>query len=133
MAIIVLRAKDNLSGHPLAWKRGMPVCVVESGHQFSPRELLPPADGGSFVRVELTDVTAAQVETFMINRMGCTLDDGEMSTVDRTASVRRRIIDIVVDDLPNAVRQEMNRTGSYVTTWTAVRSFVRKIATGERF
>jgi hypothetical protein len=134
MAEILLRAVDNISGHPLAWKRGMPVVVFENGHPWSPQESLPPANGGKFVVIKVTDVTVAQVEQFLRNRWGIDLCDPEIAVVTvEPTEIRRRVIEIRLADLPIAVRQELNQTGSYTTTWPVLRDFLRKIATDEAF
>lgn len=136
MAEIAIRAVDNTSGHPMAWKRGMPVCVMPDGHPWSPRESLPPAQGGKFVILKITDVTVKQVETFLQNRWGISLDeeDGEFSaaTVEREyVQLARRKLHFLLDNLPAGVRNQLRTTGSYTTTWQAIRTFLQNRKTQE--
>ena len=116
----------------MAWKRGMPIEVLPDGHQFSARELLPPAQGGSFARVIVTDLTDTQVEQAMSVRWGSGLCEMQVSTVaQEPTSIARRLFKLRVDDLPLAVRSELNTTGVYTTTWAAVRTFIQNSATLE--
>lgn len=126
MAEILFRAVDNASGHVMAWKRGMPVVVFENGHVWGAREVIAPADGGKFFRIRISDVTKAQVENFIRNRWG-------FDTCDEDQGVRRRHIDLRVSDLPAQVRQQLNQTGFFETTWPQVRNFLRRISTQENF
>ena len=128
MAEILIRAADNTSGHPMAWKRGMPVVVMPDGHPWGTKEILPPAQGGPFVIVRITDVTVGQIETFLQNRWGLSLcDEDRVSDVD----IRRRHVHLRVDDLPANVRNQLRNTGSYTTTWTAIRTFLQNLRTLE--
>ena len=131
MAEILIKAANNSSGHPLAWQRGMPVVVFENGHAWGTQEVIPPAQGGAFVRLTITDVTVQQVHDFFLNRWGIDLCDEELDPVDPTIKARRRHIRLRVDDLPANVRNQLNTTGTYTTTWDAVRTFLQRIRTGE--
>lgn len=131
MAEILIRATNNTNGHPLAWQRGMPVFVAENGWAWGTREIIPPAQGGSFVIVKIPDVTVAQVTTFLANRWGIDLCDEEYDLAIPSLHVRRRHIRLRVDDLPANVRNQLNNTGTYTTTWDAIRSFIQRIRTGE--
>ena len=134
MAEILIRAVDNTSGHIMAWKRGMPVVVFENGHPWGAQEVIPPAQGGKFVILKITDVTVAQVNNFLQNRWGIDLCDEEMSVVTvLPEAIRRRVVNLRVSDLPANVRQQLNNNGSFSTTWPNVKSFWSRITTGEAF
>ena len=129
MAQIVFRARDNTSS-PMAWRRGMPVEILPDSHVFSARESLPPADGGSFFVVQITDLTPAQIMQWFRNRALPELCDEEKSTVTvDQASVSRRVFHLRIADIPAAVRQQINTTGRYVTTWDAIRTFIQNRTT----
>lgn len=103
----------------------MPVEIMENGAPWGRKDVLPPAQGGAFVIVKIPDVTAQQVKDALQARWGCDLCDEEG---DRSA---RRRIQILVDNLPNNVRNQLRTTGSYTATWAQVKSFVQHIRTGE--
>ena len=138
MAILVFRATNNTSGHSLAWKRGMPVEVLPNNHVFSPRELLPPAQGGSFVRVTVSDVTVQQVRDFLRTRWSFELEevdyDQSVVTVEpELIPIRRRKFHLRVDDLPVNVRNQLRTTGAFTTTWPNIRTFLQNLRTLENF
>lgn len=111
----------------------MPVEIFPDGTNWGPFITKPPAQGGKHVIIKITDVTVDQVRTFLQNRWGINLLDPEMNILDPKLPVRRRILELAVDLLPLAVRQQLNQTGTFSTTWPQIRTFVRKITTGETF
>lgn len=110
------------------YKRGDPVLVRDDGWPWGAKELLPPAQGGKFVRVRITDRTAAQIATAVQNRWGVDIDSPETSA---GALVRRRLLRLRVDDLPAGVRNQLNTTGLYETDFATARNFIRNKLTGE--
>ncbi len=130
MAQIVFRARDNTSGHHLAWRRGMPVEILPDSHVFSARESLPPAQGGSFFVVQITDLAPAQIRQWFRSRAIPELCDEEpASGTTAPESVARRLFQLRIADIPPAVRQQINTTGRYVTTWDAIRTFIQNRTT----
>lgn len=99
------------------YKRGDIVLVRENGHVWGSLELKPPADGGKFVVIKITDVTRAQVINWVLNHWATDLEGSD--------GIRRRRVKIDVDLVPPAVLQELNQTGQYTTTWVAIRQYVR--------
>jgi len=137
MAIIVFRANNNNSGGPLAWKRGMPVEILPNSHVFSAREMLPPAQGGSFIRVTISDVTVQQIEDAITTRWGFRISDLDFDpTGDRQdpfVAIRRRKLHLRIEGLPPNIRNQMFNTGAYTTTWASIRPFIQNIRTLENF
>ena len=108
----------------------MPVEILPDSHVFSARESLPPADGGSFFIVQITDLTPAQIMQWFRSRAIPELCDEEKSTVTSAPeSIARRVYQLRIADIPAGVRQQINTTGRYVTTWDAIRTFVQNRTT----
>lgn len=137
MAEILIKAVDATHVDPVkdqrgCYKRGDPVDIRPNGFEWGRLEALPPADGGKFVRVRISDVTPAQVETYLTNRWGIALNVSETETVGEDVVVtRRRALRVLVDNLPANVRNQLRNTGFYETTWSAIKSFVQNKLTSE--
>jgi hypothetical protein len=94
--------------------RGDPVALKEDGFTgWGTEELLPPKDGGKFVRVKIAGVSVAQAEKYLSRHEDV---NGVVLTY--------RKWHVLVDSLPLEVRQQLNQTGEYQTTWSAVRNFI---------
>jgi hypothetical protein len=104
------------------YKRGDVVGVAPNGWTWGALELNPPANGGKFVVLKITDVTRQQVINWVRNNWGTEIDG--IDFVNGSA-VRRRRVRIDVDSVPNNVRNTMNNTGQYSTTWAAIRQYLR--------
>jgi hypothetical protein len=78
----------------------------------------PPAQGGNMVRVTITDRDPAAARAYMaeyLNASGVT--------------TRRRAYRLALDELPVAVRNQLETTGQYSANWNAVKGFIEhKIA-----
>lgn len=75
MAEFILSAVNNTNPDPETdqrgcYKRGDILAVMEDGWSWGTRELIPPIDGGIFVRVRITGVSVAQVQNFAFNKLG---------------------------------------------------------------
>lgn len=105
------------------YKRGDIVLIKPDGHEWGRKELLAPADGGKFVVVKIPGVSPSQVRN-AIRRLW-SIDP------DASGEDRRRRIRIDVHLLPANVRQTLNTTGQFTTTWNAVRQFVRNKLTDQ--
>lgn len=128
MAELLIKAENAMHSDPQkdavgCYKRGDIVAVRPDGFSWGSKERLAPADGGKFVVIKITGVTPAQVRNFVRNRWGCEVDGEDIDQA--LGHVRRRRIRIDADLLPIAVKQTLNQTGQYSTTWTAIRQFVR--------
>lgn len=127
MAELLIKAVDAFHPDPEkdqrgSYKQGDIVLVMEDGHEWGAKEILPPQQGGKFVRVQITGVTVAQVMNWCQNNWGMLLDASErIGGVD----VTRRAIRIDVSLLPNNVRNTLNRDGFYANTWSNIRDYVR--------
>lgn len=128
MAELLIKAIDATHSDPGkdfrgCYKRGDIVQVRPDGFAWGRLELLPPADGGKFVVLKITGVTPAQVRNAIRNRWG--IDPDSEDEDQAIGPVRRRRIRIDADLLPANVRQTLNQTGQYTTTWAAIRQYVR--------
>jgi hypothetical protein len=145
MCQIVLRAVDNPSGHPLAWKRGMPVQVLEDSHVFSARESLPPAQGGKFWIIKVPGTTVAEWEGMLTGNLSVNSVDAELAPIQLDQALfdgqvfdvdvqptRRRAVDLVVDDLSVAQKQQLDTTGTLTITFSEARALARRLSDGAR-
>lgn len=136
---LLFKAVDASHADPLVdagcYKRGDFVIAFDNGHTWGTEELLPPAQGGKFARIVISDVTVDQFKNFVRNKWLIAADDGEtedVNTEGRIAQrfVRRRRLHIRVADLPANVRNQLNNNGVFTTTWAAVREYVREKVSG---
>jgi hypothetical protein len=140
MAEFLIKAVNATHADPLkdqrgCYKRGDIVMVQENGFEWGSLEALPPAQGGKFVVVRISDVTVEQVKTFVQNKLaGVPNADISMSELDVEARpTRRRRFHLTVDSLPVGVRNTLNTTGFYETTWAAVKAFLQDKVGGAGF
>jgi len=111
------------------YKRGDIVDLRPDGFEWGRLEGLAPKDGGQFVVVKVVGVTVDQVRTFAENKLGilATLIIPETSGTDVSGNplvTKRRRIRLDVDLLPAGVRDTLNNTGSYSTTWAAIKAYL---------
>jgi hypothetical protein len=112
------------------YKQGDVVGVAPNGWPWGALELKPPAQGGRFVVIKITDVTRAQVVNWVRNHWGCEIDG--VDWVNDPSDVRaRRRVRIDIDLVPTNVRNQLNNNGVYTTTWTAIRQYVRNKRTSQ--
>jgi hypothetical protein len=142
VAEILVKAVDATHPDPVkdahgCYKRGDIVEIGPNGHYGNYTETArPPVDGGLFCRVQISNVTVEQVEQFVRNRLGpdayLAMPDTEGTDENGQPIIRfRRRIHINPDWLPASVRNQLRNTGLYVTTWAAVRSYVRDKRDGQ--
>ena len=122
MAELLIKAVDATHTDPTkdvrgCYKRGDVVLVRENGHVWGSKELFAPANGGKFIVLKITDVTATQVRNWIRNNWQTELENDD--------GTRRRRVHINWTALPNNVRNAMNNNGQYTTTWAAIRQYVR--------
>ncbi len=115
---LLLKAVDANHDDPIkdligCYKRGDIVAVEEGGFLWGSEEDKPPANGGKFVIVTITDKTKAQALKYIENAFNSEL------TV-----IRRRLFRLIVSELPLSVRNQLNTTGRYSATWVQVRNFI---------
>lgn len=129
MAELLIKAVDATHTDPTkdargCYKRGDIVGVAPDGWQWGALELKAPASGGKFVVLKITDVTRAQVANWVRNHWACEIDGIDFN-------VRRRRVQIDWNALPNNVRNTLNNTGQFTTTWAAIRQYVRNKQTAQ--
>lgn len=135
MAELLIKAVNATHSDPLkdargCYKRGDVVGVAPNGWNWGAKELHPPADGGKFVVLKITDVTRQQVINWVRNNWGTEIDGIDFDA-DGETPLRRRRVRIDVDLVPNNVRNAMNNTGQYTTTWAAIRQYFRNKQTDQ--
>lgn len=123
MTELLVKAVDATHPDPVkdqrgCYKQGDVVLVRDNGFEWGALEVIPPADGGKFAIIAITDVTAQQVRNWVRNHWDTDIDGIDLDQ-------RRRRVRIDVDLLPAGVRQTLNQTGRYSTTWATARNFVR--------
>jgi hypothetical protein len=107
------------------YKLGDVVGVAPNGWEWGALEFKAPADGGKFVIIKITDVTRQQVINWVRNNWTCEIDGVDV------INGRRRRVRIDIDLVPNNVRNTLNNTGQYTTTWAAIRQYVRNKITNQ--
>lgn len=113
MAELLIKATNATHSDPEkdargCWKRGDIVVVMPDGHEWGGEERLP-----KFVVVKIPGVDAERARKY----------------IEHYAAARRRYR-IRVDDVPNAIRNQLRDTGQVTVTWNQVRNFIRDKATG---
>lgn len=129
MAEILIKAIDATHLNPVknqrgCYKRGDPVVIMPDGWGWGTEETKPPIDGGKFVIIKIPGVTPQQVHD-AIHARWPGLQHILESELQAGMVVRRRQLTFNIDLLPSAVKNTLNRTGTYTTTWAAIKSFVR--------
>jgi hypothetical protein len=136
VAEILVKAVDATHSNPTkdtrgCYKRGDVIGVAPDGWAWGALETLPPAQGGKFVVIKITDVTRAQVVNWIKTNWATWADGPDLSSGELLGAaqagliVRRRRVKIDVDLLPAGVLSTLNTTGTYSTTWAAIRQYVR--------
>jgi hypothetical protein len=128
MAELLIKAIDAEHSDPGknvigCYKRGDIIAVRPDGFEWGSEERRAPANGGRAVIVKIPGVTPAQIRNFIRNRWATEVDGEDVD--EGLGRLRRRRICIDMADLPAQVRQTLNQTGEYSTTWAAIRQFVR--------
>jgi guanylate kinase len=128
VAELLIKAGDAVNTNPTkdargCYKRGDFVVVFDNGWPWGAEELKAPINGGKFVVIKITDVTADQVRAWLQNHWSCFVDSPRLD-VDGVTVLARRRIKIDVDLVPAGVLQTLNQTGQFSTTWTQIRQFV---------
>lgn len=127
MAELLFKAIDASNADPAkdargCYKRGDFVLVRDDGWGWGLEETKPPASGGKFVIIKITDVTAEQVTAYVQRKWAMQPEDPQKDA-DGNPIVRRRL-SIPIAALPASVRSTLNQTGTYSTTWSAIRQYV---------
>lgn len=128
---LLVKAVDYVHPDPTedargAWKAGMIVVVKADGHMWGKLEALPPAQGGKFVVLKFPGVSAAKLEKYLA------------AQVSGEDTVRRRLWQIQIGDIPLAARNRLNTTGTLTVsesggdyTWEQFRGLIKNLETAE--
>jgi len=113
------------------YKRGMPVVVMDDGHEWGLEERLP-----KFIVIKIPIISKDKVMKYI---------DTEYQGVDANGNpipYRRRVWNISWTDLPVTARNKLANTGeltvkatdlyagTYDYTWTQIKAYLKKITTG---
>lgn len=104
-------------------KRGDLIDVQDNGFNWGKDELLPPAQGGLFCRVIISDVTRAQVFNFAQNKWG-------RLPLPLKTSTYASWFGIKIGTLPNSVLNQLNNNGVYTNDWATIRQYVKDKISG---
>lgn len=123
MAELLIRV--NSSSHPDpavdagCYKRGDVVVVMPDGHRWGTQEGLPV-----FVKVKIPGLSVATAMAWLQERL---------DTTDplKPRLLRRRLWNIAVSDIPQAIRTALLTDGEATVTLTQVRSYIRNTVTLE--
>lgn len=114
MAEVLIKAISASHSDPVkdlrgCYKRGDIVVIMPDGHSWGAMEGLP-----NFVVVKIPGVSHTAAQKYLAGT------EGQL----------RRNFHIRVDDVPNAIRQELRDTGETTVSWQQVRGFIRNKVTG---
>lgn len=134
MCDLVIKARHGTgageAGRELVSRRGDIIEIRPTGSQYGARELLPPNEGGSFVRITvLRDDGVTPVWSVgqpMPRRLAQFVGPEEDALVPSAPILRKFGHRVVVDDLPTTVRNQLARDGQRSLRWTAVRDFLAR-------
>lgn len=129
----VLFAARDLGGY----QRGDPVVAKPDGWPWGRRETLPPADGGSFARVIISDLTAERANELIARyQRAATIGDAELDAPDpedRVVVLGRRVWRLQWGQVPQTVIDTLRTAGVYgPVTKTQVRQYIVRRDTGEQ-
>lgn len=116
---------DSVKDARGCYKQGDVVGVAPDGWPWGALELKAPANGGKFVVIKITDVTRAQVINWVKNHWNWII------TVFDSEAGKRCRVRIDIDLVPAGVRNTLNTTGQFSTTWSAIRQYIRNKSTDE--
>ena len=134
MAEILVKAVDTTNIDPDkdrrgCYKRGMPVVVMDDGHEWGKEEKLP-----KFIVIKLPMISKDKVMKYIDPEPGL---DGDSNII----IYRRRMWQIRWVDLPVAVKNKIQSTGeliikatssytgTYDYTWTQIKTYFRNLLT----
>ena len=130
MELLVRRRSNtdpNATKDQMLYKKGDIVVVKPDGHEWGNQEdpaLHPDGVAGcGFVIVKIPGVTPTpeKIEKWM----------GHIQDIDGTMT-KRRLWQVMTDDVPLAVRNQLRDFGVVTVTWTQVKNFIRNKLTDER-
>ena len=119
MAEILFMAIDRTHADPAkdaegCYKRGDPVVVMLDGHEWGKEERLP-----TFYLVKIPGLAVETAKKYIVPFYG--IPDG---TGDRL-TVRRRLFRLLIDDVPNSIKQQLKETGEVTVTMTQIKNYIQ--------
>lgn len=135
MCDLIIKARNGTGAEPdagreLVSRRGDLVTIRPTGSPYGARELLPPNQGGGFVRITLlrddgiTPVWSVGEE--MPRRLADFIGPEEDALVPSAPIVRKFGHRVIIDDLATTLRNQLARDGQRAVRWTAVRDFLAR-------
>ena len=127
MAEILVKAIDAIHPDPVkdlrgCYKRGDVVDVRPDGFKWGNGEQWP-----MFAKVKIPGLDPATVKQFMDSEMG----DGFVIAAD--VVVRRRKWNILVDNIPLIIKQQLQTSGEITVTLTQIRNYIKNKQSGETY
>jgi hypothetical protein len=125
MAELLVRAtntelSDTAKASRRAFRRGDVVLVMPDGHAWAANELNNPDNGRALCVLKIPGVTVAQVQKYLAEWW------------DESGQQARRRYRLVIDELPNALRNQIRDQGFISRTWPQIRGFVEDKLTLQR-
>lgn len=119
MAEILIKAVDAAHADPEkdkqgCYKRGDPVVVMDDGHEWGKEERLP-----KFVVVKIPGLSVAKAKKYIQPILGIPDAEGERPMI------RRRLFRILLDDVPNLIKQKLRDTGEVTVTMTQIKNYIQ--------
>ena len=119
MAEILIKAVDAAHDDPEkdkqgCYKRGDPVVVMDDGHEWGKEERLP-----KFVVVKIPGLSVAKAKKYIQPILGIPDAEGERPMI------RRRLFRILLDDVPNLIKQKLRDTGEVTVTMTQIKNYIQ--------
>jgi hypothetical protein len=136
VADLIIKARagtgsERGDGTEMVSRRGDLVAIRPTGSIYGAREVLPPNQGGGYVRITLLRDDGVTPVWSLGDPMPPRLADfigPEADAFVPSTIVRKFAHRVVVDDLPTTVRNQLARDGQRSLKWTAVRDFLARKA-----
>jgi hypothetical protein len=136
MAEILIKAIDHIHPDSVkdrrgAYKRGMPVVVMQDGHEWGLEERLP-----KFIVLKIPGVAVDTVEKYIVQQLDDTPDEKGVYPV-----YRRRLWQIQWNDLPAGAKAKLladgeltikvgDYAGEFDYTWSQIKTYFKNLKTG---
>lgn len=120
MAEILIKAVDAVMSDPTldsqqSFKQGHPVVVMPDGWAWGNEEKLP-----LFYILKLPGVSVDSVTAYL----------APWTDVDGTTLIGPRLWRIIFSSLPTNVKNTLNVTGQYSTTWSVIKAYFKNLKDG---
>ena len=135
MAEILVKAVDTTNIDPDkdrrgCYKRGMPVVVMDDGHEWGKEEKLP-----KFIVIKLPMISKDKVMKYIDPEPGLDVDGNIVVDRRRMWQIRWADLPLVAKNKIQAIgeltiKATTSYTGNYDYTWTQIKTYFRNLLTG---